>query len=120
MEVTPYELTGLCPDGAEHAGARADHATGLLRIGFVASGRDTQSSAFFSVPGIDELNSGVVKKTASASRTASRIRATASGAFVGVVVGVVRRDVAQPVVDLELRALGLEQLAGMAQKRRVV
>ena len=32
-------------------------ATGLFRITFVASGRDTQSSAFLSAPGIDELYS---------------------------------------------------------------
>jgi hypothetical protein len=29
--------------------------TGLFRNAFVASGREPQSSAFFSVPGIDEL-----------------------------------------------------------------
>ena len=55
-------------------------ATGLFRMAFVAGGRDTQSSAFLSAPGIDELYSGVVKNTASAARTASRIRETASGA----------------------------------------
>ena len=39
-------------------------ATGLKRSGFVASGRDTQSIAFLSAPGIEWLYSGVVKKTA--------------------------------------------------------
>ena len=53
--------------------------TGLLRSGLVASGRESQSIAFFRAPGIDELYSGVAKKTASASATAARICATASG-----------------------------------------
>ena len=66
---------GLSPDCSEHAGA------GLLRITLVAYGRDNQSSAFLSAPGIDELYSGVAKKTASTFRTASRIRRTASGAW---------------------------------------
>jgi len=37
-------------------------ATGLLPMVFVAIGRDTQSSAFLSTPGIDELYSGVTKR----------------------------------------------------------
>src|SRR5687767_11282774 len=55
-------------------------ATGLLRIGFVASGRETQSNAFFSCPGIELLYSGVAIRTASARAIASRSSATATGA----------------------------------------
>ena len=55
-------------------------ATGLFRSTFVASGRDAQSSAFFSWPGTDELYSGVAKRSASAPAIASRKRATAGGA----------------------------------------
>ena len=54
---------GLRPDGAEHARARPTTATGLLRIGAVALGREAQSIAFFSCPGIDELYSGVANRT---------------------------------------------------------
>jgi hypothetical protein len=54
-------------------------ATGLLRSAAVAFGRDSQSTAFLSWPGMDELYSGVAKRTASASATAARIRATAAG-----------------------------------------
>src|SRR3954447_15204216 len=50
-------------------------ATGLLRSGFDTSGREAQSTAFFSTPGIDELYSGVANRTASASAIA-RLRAT--------------------------------------------
>jgi hypothetical protein len=46
-------------------------ATGLLRTGDSASGREAQSSAFLSTPGIDELYSGVAISTASASSSAS-------------------------------------------------
>ena len=42
-------------------------AAGLLRTGDSASGRDAQSSAFLSTPGIDELYSGVEIRIASAS-----------------------------------------------------
>ena len=55
-------------------------ATGLLRSSFVASGRETQSSAFFSWPGIEALYSGVAKRTASAPAIAERSSATAAGA----------------------------------------
>jgi len=47
---------------------------------FVAIGRDTQSSAFLRTPGIDELYSGVTKKTPSALAIAARRRSTVSGA----------------------------------------
>ena len=43
-------------------------------------GREAQSRAFLSAPGIDELYSGVEMRTASASRIASRNLATAPGA----------------------------------------
>jgi hypothetical protein len=54
-------------------------ATGLLRSGLLAGGRDTQSMAFLSTPGIDELYSGVAKSTASASAIAWRSAVTAAG-----------------------------------------
>jgi hypothetical protein len=41
-------------------------ATGLFRSTFVATGRETQSIAFFSWPGMEALYSGVEKSTASA------------------------------------------------------
>ena len=53
-------------------------ATGLFRTGDSASGRETQSSAFLSTPGIDELYSGVATRTASASASASLRRSTAA------------------------------------------
>jgi hypothetical protein len=55
-------------------------ATGLFRSGFEASGRETQSIAFFSTPGIDQLYSGVANRTASAPAIASRSEATPAGA----------------------------------------
>ena len=68
------------PDASERAALELITATGLLRNAFVASGREPQSSAFLSAPGIDELYSGVAKKTASTSRTSSRNAAAAAGA----------------------------------------
>jgi hypothetical protein len=41
-------------------------ATGLFRSGLVAIGRETQSSAFFSCPGMEWLYSGVAKECAPA------------------------------------------------------
>ena len=76
-------------------------ATGLLRNAFVASGREAQSSAFLSAPGIEELYSGVAIRTASAEATAARSAATAGGRRLDVVVLVVRRHLAQPVPELE-------------------
>ena len=55
-------------------------ATGLPRRALSGNGREAQSSAFFSTPGIDPLNSGVEMSTPSASAIASRRRATGSGA----------------------------------------
>src|SRR5207237_928881 len=40
--------------------------TGLFRRAFVATGRETQSIAFFKCPGMDVLYSGVAKRTAPA------------------------------------------------------
>ena len=54
-------------------------ATGLFSTGDSASGREAQSSAFLSTPGIDELYSGVAISTASASSSASLNRRTAAG-----------------------------------------
>ena len=53
-------------------------AAGLLRSGFVARGRETQSSAFFRWPGTELLYSGVEMKTASAPAKAARRACTAS------------------------------------------
>ena len=54
-------------------------ATGLLRSGLIAGGREAQSTAFLSTPGIDELYSGVANSRASAPAIASLKRATAGG-----------------------------------------
>src|SRR5207253_6159177 len=51
-------------------------ATGLFRSTFVATGREIQSIAFFSWPGMDVLYSGVAKSTASAFAIAAFKRAT--------------------------------------------
>ena len=59
--------SSACAQTAPKAPALAPTtATGLFRSGFVATGRETQSSAFFSEPGMDELYSGVANRTASA------------------------------------------------------
>src|SRR5919201_1973262 len=54
-------------------------ATGLFRSTFVASGREAQSIAFLSWPGMDALYSGVANSTASALAIASFRRATLGG-----------------------------------------
>ena len=54
-------------------------ATGLLRSGFLASGRESQSSAFLSWPGTEWLYSGVAIRTASASRIAASSSRIARG-----------------------------------------
>src|SRR3954453_12995072 len=54
-------------------------ATGLLRSGDSASGRESQSRAFLSWPGIEWLYSGVETRTASASAIASKSAWTGSG-----------------------------------------
>ena len=57
---------GLRPDGAEHAGARADDGDVLPLNGLSAIGRESQSIAFFSAPGSEWLYSGVATRMASA------------------------------------------------------
>ena len=57
-------------------------SAGLPRIGFSAIGRETQSSAFFSAPGIEWLYSGVAISTASAAAIASFSARTAGGGVV--------------------------------------
>ena len=76
-------------------------SAGLPRIGFSAIGRETQSSAFFSAPGIEWLYSGVAIRTASAPAIASFSATTAGGGIV-FGVGVVGRDVAERPELLEL------------------
>ena len=82
-------------------------AAGLFRTGDSASGRDAQSSAFLSTPGIDELYSGVEIRIASASSSAALKRCDGERLVArDVVVGVVRRDLLQPVVQLDVDAVG--------------
>src|SRR5262245_61422651 len=52
-------------------------ATGLLRSAAVANGREAQSTAFFSAPGIEWLYSGVANSRASACSIAARQLSTA-------------------------------------------
>src|SRR3954451_1368820 len=54
-------------------------AVGLLRSGDAASGRESQSRAFLSWPGIEWLYSGVETSTASASAIASKSACTDAG-----------------------------------------
>jgi hypothetical protein len=54
-------------------------AAGLLRSTVSANGRDAQSTAFFSAPGIDELYSGVANSSASARSISARHRSTGTG-----------------------------------------
>ena len=74
-----FAQLGLGPDSTEGARRGADDSR-WLRSGFVATGRETQSSAFFSTPGMDALYSGVAMRTASAPATAERSSATVAGA----------------------------------------
>ena len=57
-------------------------AAGLLRRAAPADGREAQSIAFFSAPGIEELYSGVANRSASASEIARRqvVDAASAGA----------------------------------------
>ena len=54
-------------------------AAGLPLRALWPAGREAQSSAFFSTPGIEWLYSGVATRTASAPRIASRSSRTAAG-----------------------------------------
>jgi len=54
-------------------------AAGLPVSALCPAGREAQSKAFFSAPGIEWLYSGVATRTASASRIAWRSSATAAG-----------------------------------------
>src|SRR5215210_6541825 len=54
-------------------------ATGLSRRTLSGNGREAQSKAFLSAPGIEALYSGVAMSTASAPSTAARKARTASG-----------------------------------------
>ena len=93
-------------------------AAGLLRSGDSASGRESQSRAFLSWPGIEWLYSGVETRTASASAIASKSAWTVSGAGVLVVL-VERRDQLESV---ELDELGLpgQQVARCPEELGVV
>src|SRR5205085_11986298 len=73
--------SSACDQTAPKAPADAPTtATGFPRSGFLASGLETQSSAFLSWPGIDELYSGVATRSASAPAIAARSAATVAGA----------------------------------------
>ena len=81
--------------------------------GLSARGRETQSKAFFSWPGIEPLNSGVATRIASAAAIASLRRSTPGGSSLEVLV--VRRDLAEVFVEVELDALG-QLLRGEAEE----
>jgi len=94
-------------------------ATGLFRSGFVATGRETQSIAFFSEPGMDELYSGVEEQDcvrfadrAAQGRDRHRRR-------LDVVLLVVRRDFLHALVEDEVD-LRREKLLRGAEELRVV
>ena len=91
-------------------------ATGLLRSGFPCSGREAQSTAFLSTPGIEELYSGVANSTASARSIASRRAGDGQRAVPDVVVLVVRRDRLQAIEELEPASLLLDEPAGRTQQ----
>jgi len=59
-------------------------ATGFPRTGDSTSGREAQSSAFLSTPGIEELYSGVEIRIPSAPARASLKRSTAAGTSPGL------------------------------------
>jgi len=65
------------PSRKSVTGYEEDQRVAVLNV---ATGRETQSIAFFSEPGMDELYSGVENRTASASPIALRKAATAIGA----------------------------------------
>ena len=88
--------------------------------GSSASGRESQSSAFLSWPGIEWLYSGVAKRTASASRIAGVQRRAGSRArLAAVVVGVVGRHRLQALPQLELHP-GRQQARRRPEELRVV
>ena len=111
---------GLRPDRAEHPGARTDRGDRLVAQ-HVRCERPRQP-----VDGVLEdawdrrvvLGGGEEDGVGLGDRRA-KLR-DGLRAAIGVVVLVVRRDLLQPVVDLELHALGLEQLADVAQECCVV
>ena len=94
-------------------------ATGLFRSGFVATGRETQSSAFFSEPGMDELYSGrceedCVRFADCATQGRDRHRGR-----LDVVLLVVRRHLFHALVEDEID-LRREKLLRRAEELRVV
>ena len=93
-------------------------ATGLLRNAFVASGREAQSSAFLSAPGIEELYSGVANRTASATRPRAERRRRPPAPARRRRPG---RTAAppQPLPELDVDALRAPPRAGAEQGRRV-
>ena len=78
-------------------------AAGLPRRALSGNGREAQSSAFLSWPGIDELYSGVLIRTASADASAARRRRHGVGGAAAVVVVVVGGEVGEPGQLDELR-----------------
>src|SRR5450631_362807 len=111
---------GLGPDGTEHAGARADHGDRLVaqRVGGDWARKPVERilqrpwDRGVVLGGDEEHGVGVPDRLADPR--------DGLGSLLGVAVLVVGWDLAQPVVDLELRAVGLQQVAGVAQERRVV
>ena len=77
-------VAGLLGAAAAVVGAVAQ-ATSLTALGFArrtlsGNGRDAQSSAFFSTPGMEALYSGVAMSSASAAAICARSTSTAAGA----------------------------------------
>jgi hypothetical protein len=73
-EAERFAQFGLGPDGAEHAGAGADHRDGLVGQrggGRGGTGGPVDGVLNLSTPGIDPLYSGVTNRTASAWRMAA-------------------------------------------------
>ena len=111
---------GLGPDGAEHPGAGPDHGDGLVAQrarggrprGPVDGVLEHAGDRRVVFRGREQQGVGV----------GDRLPETGDGrrAVADVVVLVVGRDRLEPVEDLELGALLLDELAGRAQQQRVV
>ena len=93
-------------------------ATGFLRIGDSAIGRETQSSAFFNAPGIEPLYSGVAMRIPSAAGDRGLQGIDRVGCEILEIL-VERRDLGETVEDDELDAVG-QLFRGEAEELRVV
>ena len=93
-------------------------AAGTLRSAGSENGREAQSTAFFSTPGIEALYSGVANSRASASRIAARQRLDRRAGR-RLVVLVERRQRLQPV-ELDELDRGRQQVGRRPQELAVV